>query len=210
MKGKKLNKLVKVSLLGVIGFLLMFVEFALPIFPSFLKIDISDLPALMGTFALGPGAGVAVEFLKNILHGIFDGKTAFIGEVANFAVGSVLVFTAGYIYSRKKTKKSAILSLGAGTITMSAAAALLNYFILLPLYEKVLNFPISAVVAVAGKVNGSITDLNTLILFAIVPFNLLKGVVLTALTLALYKSVSPILKQEQAKNRKLAGNKINS
>ena len=207
MKGNKLNKLVKVSLLGVIGFLLMFIEFAIPIFPSFLKIDISDVPALMGTFALGPGAGIAIEFLKNILHGIFDGKTAFIGEVANFAVGSVLVFTAGYIYSKKKTKKSAVVSLAAGTITMSAAAALLNYFILLPLYEKVLNFPISAMVAVAGKINGSITDLNTLVLFAIIPFNLLKGIALTALTLALYKSVSPILKQEQTRDGKLAENK---
>ncbi|MHC6181239.1 ECF transporter S component [Clostridium sp. JNZ X4-2] len=207
MKGNKLNRLIKVSLLGVVGFLLMFIEFAIPIFPSFLKVDISDLPALMGTFALGPGAGIAIEFLKNILHGIFDGKTAFIGEVANFAVGSVLVFTAGYIYSKKKTKKSAVISLGAGTITMSAAAALLNYFILLPLYEKVLNFPISAMVAVAGKINGSITDLNTLVLFAIIPFNLLKGIALTALTLVLYKSVSPILKQEQIKDGKLAENK---
>ncbi|MCI1944793.1 ECF transporter S component [Clostridium luticellarii] len=207
MKGNKLNRLVKVSLLGVIGFLLMFIEVAVPIFPSFLKIDISDLPALVGTFALGPGSGIAIEFLKNILHGIFNGKTAFIGEVANFAVGSVLVFTAGYIYSKKKTKKSAMVSLGAGTITMSIAAALLNYFILLPLYEKVLNFPISQVVAMAGKINGSITDLNTLVLFAIVPFNLLKGIVLTALTLVLYKSVSPILKQEQAKDGNLAENK---
>ncbi len=90
---------------------------------------------------------------------------------------------------------------------MSAAAALLNYFILLPLYEKVLNFPISAMVAVAGKINGSVTDLNTLVLFAIVPFNLLKGIALTALTLVLYKSVSPILKQEQARDGKLAENK---
>lgn len=207
MKNNKLNRLVKISLLGVVGFLLMFIEFALPVFPSFLKIDISDLPALMGTFALGPGAGIAIEFLKNVLHGIFNGKTAFIGEVANFAVGSVLVFTAGYIYSKKKTKKSAVVSLGAGTIAMSAAAALLNYFILLPLYEKVLNFPISAMVAVAGKINGSVTDLNTLVLFAIVPFNLLKGIALTALTLVLYKSVSPILKQEQARDGKLAENK---
>ena len=112
MRSNKLNRLVKISLLGVIGFLLMFIEVAIPVFPSFLQIDISDLPALIGTFALGPGAGVAIELLKNILHGIFDGKTAFIGEFANFAVGSVLVFTAGYLYNRHKTKKTAAISLG--------------------------------------------------------------------------------------------------
>ena len=203
MRSNKLNKLVKISLLGVIGFLLMFIEFAIPMFPSFLQIDISDLPALIGTFALGPGAGVGIELLKNVLHGIFDGKTAFIGEFANFAVGSVLVFTAGYLYKRHKTKKTAAIALGAATIAMSVSAAVLNYFVFLPLYEKLLNFPISAMVAAAGKVNGSITDINTLILFAIVPFNLLKGVVLTALTLVLYKSVSPVLKQEQSKSRGL-------
>lgn len=204
MKNEKLNRLVKVSLLGVIGFLLMFIEVATPIFPSFLKIDISDLPALIGAFALGPAAGIGIEFLKNILHGIFAGGTAFIGELANFAVGSVLAFTAGYIYNKNKSKNTAAVALGVGTITMSIAAAVLNYFILLPLYEKVLNFPISAVVAMGNKINGNITDLSTFVIWAIVPFNLLKGVILTALTLAVYKSVSPILKQEQSRSAELA------
>lgn len=204
MKENKLNRLVKISLLSVIAFLLMFIEFAIPIFPSFLQIDISDLPALIGTFALGPGAGIAIELLKNIFHGIFDGKTAFIGEFANFMVGSVLVFTAGYLYDKQKTRKTAAISLGVATIAMSACAAVLNYFILLPLYEKVLNFPISAMVAAAGKVNSSITDINTLVLFAIVPFNLLKGIILTVLVLVLYKSVSPVLKREQNKDTNLA------
>ncbi|UZQ48771.1 ECF transporter S component [Clostridium kluyveri] len=199
MNSSKLNRLVKVSLLGVIGFLFMFIEVAIPIFPTFLKMDISDLPALIGTFALGPGAGIAIEFLKNVLHGIFNGKTAFVGELANFAVGSVLVFTAGYIYNRHKTKKVAVISLGAATIAMSIAAGLLNYFILLPLYERALNFPISAMVDMAAKINSSITDLNTFVLLAIVPFNLLKGITLTILTLVLYKSVSPLLKQEHNK-----------
>lgn len=196
MDNSKLNRLIKVSLLGVVAFLLMFMEFAIPIFPSFLTLDVSDLPALIGTFALGPGAGIAIEFLKNVLHGIFNGKTAFIGELANFAVGSVLVFTAGYIYNKHKTKKVAVMSLGVATITMTVVAGLLNYFILLPLYERVLNFPISAMVGMAAKINSSITDLNSFVLLAIVPFNLLKGIILTVLTLILYKSVSPLLKRE--------------
>lgn len=204
MKKRKLNRLVKISLLGVIAFLLMFLEFALPIFPSFMKIDISDLPALIGTFALGPVAGIAIEFLKNILHGIFASQTAFVGELANFAVGTVLVVTAGLIYKLKKSKKTAVISLLVATVTMSAAAAILNYTVLLPLYERAFNFPVSQMVTIASKINGNITGVGSLILLSIVPFNILKGLMLTVLTLVVYKSVSPILKSENIKGKEAA------
>ncbi|MBV4418345.1 ECF transporter S component [Clostridium tyrobutyricum] len=204
MRDKKINRLVKVAVLSVIAFLLMFLEFAVPIFPSFLKIDISDLPALIGTFALGPVAGISIEFLKNILHGIFAGQTAFVGELANFIVGTVLVVTAGFIYKKRKTKKSAVLGLISGTITMSIAAGLINYFVLLPLYQRAFNFPISQMVAIAGKINGNITDVWTLILLSIVPFNLIKGCVLTVITLLIYKKVSVILKKEDRDGRQAA------
>jgi riboflavin transporter FmnP len=198
MRDKKINRLVKVAVLSVIAFLLMFLEFAVPIFPSFLKIDISDLPALIGTFALGPVAGISIEFLKNILHGIF------VGELANFIVGTVLVVTAGFIYKARKTKKSAVLGLISGTITMSIAAGLINYFVLLPLYQRAFNFPISQMVAIAGKINGNITDVWTLILLSIVPFNLIKGCMLTVITLLIYKKVSVILKKEDKDGRQAA------
>ena len=204
MRDKKINRLVKVAVLSVIAFLLMFLEFAVPIFPSFLKIDISDLPALIGTFALGPVAGISIEFLKNILHGIFAGQTAFVGELANFIVGTVLVVTAGFIYKARKTKKSAVLGLISGTITMSIAAGLINYFVLLPLYQRAFNFPISQMVAIAGKINGNITDVWTLILLSIVPFNLIKGCALTVITLLIYKKVSVILKKEDKDGRQEA------
>lgn len=193
MKNEKLNILVKVSMLGVIAFLLMFIEIPLPIFPSFLQIDISDLPALIGAFAMGPVAGIIIELLKNILHGIFKGGTAFIGEFANFAVGSVMVIITGYLYNKNKSKKTAILSLVMGTVVMSIAAGILNYAILLPLYEKVLGFPIKAVVAMGNKINPSIKDLNSFVVLSILPFNLLKGALVSAITMAVYKSVSPIL-----------------
>ncbi|AYD41261.1 ECF transporter S component [Clostridium fermenticellae] len=199
MKRDKLNRLVKISLLSVIGFILMFIEVAIPIFPSFLQMDISDLPALIGSFALGPSAGVAIELVKNILHGVFDGKTAFIGELANFLVGSVLVFTAGYIYKMKKSKKTAVYGLISGSLLMTIAASILNYVIFLPLYEKVLNFPISAIIAMTSKINPAVTDLNGVIVWAIAPFNLIKGVILLVLTMVVYKSVSPILHDESTK-----------
>lgn len=207
MKNGKLNRLVKMSLLGVIGFLLMFIEVPIPIFPAFLKIDISDLPALIGAFALGPVAGVGIELLKNILHGIFKGaETAFIGELANFVVGSVLVFSAGYVYNKNKSRNTAVLGLVVGTLLMTVVASVFNYFVLLPLYEKVLHFPISAIVAMGSKVNSNIKDLNSLIVWSIAPFNLIKGAVVSVLTMAAYKSVSSILHEEVSGNRDLVKN----
>lgn len=197
MKSSKLNKLVKISVLGTIGFLLMFIEIPIPIFPEFLKIDISDIPALVGGFALGPVAGILIEFMKNILHGIFKGSTVFVGEIANFLVGSVLVGISAYIYKRDKTKKGAIVGLAIGAICMSIVAGILNYYVLLPLYEKALNFPIKAVVAIGNKLNPKIVDLKSFIFWSIIPFNLLKGVVVSLITAVIYKNVSPILHERK-------------
>lgn len=199
MKNSKLNKNIKISLLAVIAFLLMFIEISIPIFPEFLKIDISDLPALIGTFAFGPVSGVIIEFIKNLLHGLFASKTAFVGELANFLVGSMMVITAGTIYNRKKDKLGAIIALIAGMVVMSLGAAIVNIFVLLPLYEKVLGFPISSVVGISSKVNPKVVNLGTLIIWAIIPFNLIKGAVVCIMTRLVYKSVSPILHTEQMK-----------
>ncbi|MFD3158227.1 ECF transporter S component [Haloimpatiens sp. FM7330] len=199
MKKSKLNKQIKISLLAVIAFLLMFIEVPIPIFPDFLKIDISDLPALLGAFTFGPIAGVVVEFFKNLLHGIFVGKTAFIGELSNFIGGSVLVIIAGSIYKFKKDKKGAIIALISGSIVMSLVAGILNYYIYLPLYEKVLGFPINAIIGMGSKVNPKVVDLKTLIVWSIIPFNLLKGFVVCIVTRVVYKSLSPILHKEEVK-----------
>ncbi|MFL0246176.1 ECF transporter S component [Candidatus Clostridium stratigraminis] len=193
MKNNKLNKLIKISLLGCIAFILMYIEIPLPIFPSFLRIDIGDLPALLGAFAFGPMAGVLVELIKNILYAIFKGNTALIGESANFIIGSVLVITTGIIYKKKKTKKGALLGLLAGGIAMTLAGAVLNYYVLLPLYETVLGFKISAVVGMGAAINHNVKDLNSFIIWIIVPYNILKVFVVSIVTLAVYKSVSPIL-----------------
>jgi len=205
MRDEKLVKLIKISLLSVMAFLLMYIEIPIPIFPDFLKIDISDLPALLGAFALGPVAGVVIEFFKNILHGMLAGKTAFVGELANFLVGSCLILVSGYIYKVRKSKGGAIIALLIGVTCMSIFAGILNFFVVLPLYESVLGFPVAAVVGMGTKINHNIVDLNSFIIWSIIPFNFLKGIVVSAVTVALYKSVSPILHkenmQDQYKNR---------
>ena len=196
MRDEKLLKLIKISLLSVMAFLLMYIEIPLPIFPDFLKIDVSDLPALLGAFALGPVAGVIIELFKNILHGMLAGKTAFVGELANFLVGGCLVFVAGYVYKMRKSKNGAIIALLIGTVVMSIFAGILNVYVILPLYEKVLGFPVTEVIKAGKLINPKIVDLNSFILWSIIPFNLLKGLVVSVVTLALYKRVSPLLHKE--------------
>ena len=198
MQNKRLNKLVKISLLSVMAFLLMFfIEIPIPIFPSFLKLDISDLPALIGGFALGPVAGIIIELIKNLLHGILKPNTMWIGEIANFCVGAVLVSISAWIYKIKKTRMTALIGLITGVIAMSIVAALLNYYILIPAYSKAFHAPIEVFVKMANKVNSKVVDLKTLIFWSIIPFNLVKGVFVSAVTMVLYKSVSPILHKEQ-------------
>lgn len=198
MRQTNLNKMIKISLLATIAFILMFFEFPLPIFPEFLKIDLSDLPALLGTFSLGPVSGILIELLKNVLHVMFKGtSTGLVGELANFIVGSIFVVIAGIIYNMKKSKKSAILGLLAGTIVMSVCATIINYAVLLPLYAKVFKAPIEAFVAMGSAINSNIKSVKDLVLLSILPFNIIKGIIASLVTIPIYKKVSPILHKEE-------------
>ncbi len=185
------NKMVKTSVLSVIAFVLMLIELPVPLFPVFLKLDLSDLPALVGGFAMGPAAGVAIELIKNFLHFITRTSTAGVGELANFIVGAAIVFPASYIYKMKKSKTQAFKALAIGTISMAIAGGLANYFILLPFYAKIM--PLEIIIEMGNAANAAIHDMKTLILYAIVPFNLIKGTVISAITLLIYKKISVIL-----------------
>lgn len=186
------QRMTKISILSVIAFILMQLEFPIPIFPSFLEIDLSDLPALIGGLAFGPLVGVLIEMFKNLMH-LIQTTTSGVGELANFLVGTAFVWPASYIYSLNKTKKNAIIGMFVGTICMGMVGALSNYFILIPFYANVLKFPIEAIVEMGSVVNSNIEDLWTLILYAIVPFNILKGIVISILNLLIYKRISRIL-----------------
>lgn len=188
--------MVKVSILGAFSFLLMLFEFPLWFAPTFLKFDFSDVPGLIGSFALGPFAGVLVQLVKNLLNLAIEGTdTAAVGELANFIVGSIFVYTAGYIYHRNKTFKTAIIGMVLGTLAMTVVMSLANYFVMIPLYAKLFGWPIEDIVALGSVVNKYVVDFKTLILFAVVPFNIVKGIIVTLITTLLYKRVSPILKK---------------
>lgn len=186
------RSITKIAILSTLAFILMLFELPLPFMPPFLKIDVSEIPVLLATFALGPFSAVLVELLKNGLH-LFRTSTMGVGELANFLVGAAFVVPVGIIYKMHKNRKGAFIGLAAGTLSMVVFASLFNYFALLPLYAKVLYFPTDAVIAMGTEVNKYVVDVKTFIAYAIVPFNLIKGIVLSLLTLIIYKKLSPIL-----------------
>ncbi|MGM8305940.1 ECF transporter S component, partial [Clostridium perfringens] len=177
MKTKTLNtnRFIKLSLLSAIAVILMYIDFpVIPIFP-WLKIDLSDVPALMGAFAFGPLAGVIIELMKNLLILIVKGTgTGFVGEFANFLVGVALVWPAALIYKKNKTKKTAILGMVLGVLCIEVVGILANVYLLLPAYGMVM----------------SKAELMQYVTVGLIPFNGIKSILVCGITYALYKKVS--------------------
>ena len=184
-----------IAVLSAISVVLMMFSFPLWFAPNFYKIDLSEVPILIGAFTLGPVAGIVIEFIKILLNLLLKGtETAFIGEIANFILGCTLVVPCALIYHRSKSMKSAVLGMVVGTISFVVVGSLLNAYVLLPTYAKVYGMPIESLVKMGTAVNPNITSLNTFILLAVAPFNLLKGIIASVITGMLYKGVSPIIK----------------
>lgn len=191
----KTRNIAVIGMLSAISTVLMLFEIPLPFAPEFYKLDFSELPILIGSFAIGPVAGVLIELVKILLKLVIKGTTtAFVGDFANFIIGCSLVVPAAVIYHKFKTKKSAVASLITGSLIMTVFGSLFNAFYLLPAFANLYGMPLDTIVGIAQKINGSIDSVATLVLFAVVPFNLLKGALLTILTMLLYKHISPIIK----------------
>lgn len=182
---------------------LMLVEIPLFFAPGFYKLDLSEMPILICTFYLGPVAGVAAELVKVLVKLLLKGTTtAFVGDFANFAVGCSFVLPASVIYHARPGRRTALVGMAAGTLVMTVFGSLFNAVYLLPKFAELYGIPMETIVSMGTAVNASITDAVTLVLFAVVPFNLLKGVVVSALTFVLYKRISPILHKNDAKLKK--------
>ena len=167
----------------------------LPFAPAFYKIDFSEVPALIGCFAMGPAAGAMIELIKIVLHLLISGtSTAGVGDIANFAIGCAFILPAAWIYKAKHSRKSAMIGMAAGTVFMAFIGCFLNAYVLLPAYAKAFSMPIDALVGMGTAVNGHITNLLTFVVFAVAPFNLLKGAMVSVVVLLIYKKISPILK----------------
>lgn len=186
----------KVSVLGALAFLVMLFEIPLPFAPSFYKLGFDEVIVLIGGFALGPWAAVCIEGLKIALNLLYNGTiTAGTGELSNFLIGLSFVLPATLIYQQAKTRKSACIGLIVGTISMTILGAMINYFIILPAYAYFMKIPMEGLIAAGTAVNPAINGLLAFVLLATVPFNLLKGVLVSIVVFISYKKVSPILKK---------------
>jgi riboflavin transporter FmnP len=196
-KGRILTtrKIAMIGMFSAVAGILMLFEVTLPfIAPTFYKIDISELPVLICGFAFGPVAGVMTEFIKIIIKLIFKPtSTAFVGELANFCVGSTLILTATIIYHFKKNKITAIIGCVAGTIVMSIFGTLFNAVYLLPTFAVMYGMPLDALIGMGTAINGNVTGVYSFVAFCVAPLNLIKGTVVSILTFVLYKPLSPIL-----------------
>lgn len=187
------RQLTRTSLLAIIAFLLMYVEFPLAfIAPPFIKIDLSDVPALIGGFAMGPVVGITIEFIKCILTLFVRGTTTGgVGELSNFIVGALFVGVSASFYKRHKTYRGAVAGLFLGVIGMTIVATLSNYFVVFPLYAKIM--PMEAIIEMGSAVTPKVDSLWSLMIYCIVPFNLIKGFIVSIATLVIYKKVSHVL-----------------
>lgn len=185
----------QIGMLSAIAAVLMLFEIPLWFGPSFYKIDLSELPVLIGSFAIGPTAGVLIELVKILLNFVIDGTTtAGVGEGANFLIGCAFILPSAIIYHRKKTRKGALLGMSIGIMTLIIVGSLLNVFVLLPVYSKAYGIPLEGLIEMGTAVNPYITDLSSFVMFAVVPFNLIKGVLVSSITFILYKKISPIIR----------------
>lgn len=191
---RRLQLIVTTGVLAAIASILRFVETPLPLIPTFLKVDFSNIPALIGGFALGPIAGTAVLLIKNLVYLPFS-ATGGVGEIADFIISLSLVLPATLIYRYKKSRRGAIIGMASGSAIMSfVVGPLMNYFVLIPFYAMIFfGSSVDAIIQVAATVNPSITSLWTYILFAVVPFNIIKCVIVCLITGLLYKPLSPLL-----------------
>ncbi|EGQ27493.1 hypothetical protein HMPREF9372_0484 [Sporosarcina newyorkensis 2681] len=190
MKNMKLRKLILIAVLGSISTVLMQFNFPLPALPGFLKFDFSEVPAVIAIMTMGPVAGIGVELLKNIMYWFLSGSPTGVpvGEIANFVTGVMFIMPIYWIYMKYRSTKGLAAGLIAGTTAMAIGMSVLNYFVFFPMYTYFLGMP-----AVTGDA------LYTMVILGILPFNLIKGVILLAISLMLYRSMEKWILQQQKK-----------
>lgn len=185
------RNLAMVGMLSAVSFILMFLQFSIPVMPSFIKLDISELPALLGAFAMGPVEGVMICLIKNLIH-LVRTSTGGVGELSNFLLGAVFVFVAGFIYQKKKTRTGAIIASVSGALAMAVFSVASNYFLVYPFYTNFM--PMEAIIGAYQLINPKVENLLQALIWFNMPFVFCKGMLDVLITFLIYKPLSPIIK----------------
>lgn len=195
MRRSSTHNLVVAAMLSAVAFILFFIEFPIPaLIPEFVKMDFSDLPALLGAFALGPVYGVVISFMKNLLHIVVKGtSTACVGELCNFMLGAAFSFSAGMIYKKHKSRKGALIGALVGAAVMALISVPSNYFITYPAYVKFYGMPLEVIIGMYQAILPSADNLLKCLVIFNMPFTFVKGILDVALCFLIYKPLSPIL-----------------
>lgn len=195
MNKKNTRYITQIAAMSAVAGVLMMFEVPLWFAPGFYKMDLSDLPALIGGFAMGPLAGMLIELFKVIISIVLGGtSTFFVGETSNFIIGCSFVVPASIVYKLMRSRKGAYTGMLIGTVVLASVGSAMNAFVLIPAYVQILGLPMEQIVAMGTAVNPAITSLSTLVLFAVVPFNLLKGVLVSLITALIYKKIRILIK----------------
>ena len=187
----KTRKITVTGMLSAIAFILMYLDFSVPFMPSFIKMDISELPARIGSFALGPVSGVVICLIKNLLH-LMKTSTGGVGELSNFFLGASFVFTAGIIYKKINSKKGALIGSLLGSLCMALFSIVTNYYIVYPIYTNFM--PMEAIIGAYQAILPSADSLLKCLIIFNMPFTFIKGMLSVLITFLIYKRISPILK----------------
>lgn len=191
----KIRNLTVTAVMAAVATVLMFLSFNVPLMPGFIKMDFSELPALLTSFSLGPVYGVAVCLVKNLVNVLFT-TTGGVGELSNFLLGALFVFPAGLIYQKKKTRGGALVGSLVGALTMALVSVVTNYFIVYPIYTALM--PMDVILGAYQAINPSVQTLMQALVMFNLPFTFLKGMASVIISFLVYKKLSPILKgQEQ-------------
>ena len=189
-KGMALGTMTKIAMLSAVAGVLMHFETPLWLAPPFYKLDLSELAVMVGALSMGPMAGAIIELIKILLNFVLNGTvTGGVGEVGNLLVGCAFVVPAAWIYKKMHNAKGMLLGMATGIVCLVALGSVVNYFVLLPVYATVFGQPLEYFIQMGNALNPAIVDLKTFILFAVAPFNLLKGIIISALSFVIYRKL---------------------
>lgn len=189
------RKLAMTGMLAAVGVVLMFLSFNVPLMPSFIKLDLSELPALIAAYSIGPVSGVIVCLIKNLVNVMFT-TTGGVGELSNFLLGVMFVLPAGLIYKRKKTRTRALVGSLIGAALMAILSVVTNYFVIYPIYTAFM--PMEAIIGMYQAINPAVHTLLDALLMFNMPFTFIKGLLSVVITFLIYKKISPLIKGKES------------